>query len=92
MTATKIEGFVTSGFYNNKNSVLPVDSPFERLRSLGGSPNNLNTGLSGTPFGNELVQQLSFAGPGQIAMPNTGQPNSNDTQFFITNATQPAAN
>ena len=25
-------------------------------------------------------------------MANTGQPNSNDTQFFITNATQPAAN
>src|SRR5262249_48148938 len=29
-------------------------------------------------------QQVAFSNPGQIAMANTGQPNSNDTQFFFT--------
>jgi cyclophilin family peptidyl-prolyl cis-trans isomerase len=94
-TATKIEGFVNSGFYNNKN-IFRVASGFPNSSGFivqGGSPNNLSTGVSGlpgTPFANELVQQLAFAGPGQLAMANTGQPNSNDTQFFITNANQPA--
>ena len=92
-----IEGFVNSGFYNNKN-IFRVASGFPDSNGFivqGGSPNNLNTGssgLPGTPFANELVQQVSFAGPGQLAMANTGQPDSNDTQYFITNATQPAAN
>jgi cyclophilin family peptidyl-prolyl cis-trans isomerase len=96
-TSTLIEGFVNSGFYNNKN-IFRVAAGFPDANGFivqGGSPNNLSTGVSGlpgTPFANELVQQISFAGPGQIAMANTGQPNSNDTQFFITNATQPAAN
>ena len=96
-TSTMIEGFVNSGFYNNKN-IFRVASGFPDANGYivqGGSPNNLSTGVSGlpgTPFANELVQQLSFAGPGQLAMANTGQPDSNDTQFFITNATQPAAN
>jgi cyclophilin family peptidyl-prolyl cis-trans isomerase len=94
-TATKIEGFVNSGFYNNKN-IFRVANGFPDQSGYivqGGSPNNLSTGVSGlpgTPFGNELVQQVAFAGPGQLAMANTGQPNSNDTQFFITNATQPS--
>jgi cyclophilin family peptidyl-prolyl cis-trans isomerase len=96
MTATKIEGFVTQGFYNNLN-IFRVANGFPDSNGYivqGGSPNNLSTGssgLPGTPFANELVQQLSFAGPGQLAMANTGQPNSNDTQYFITNATQPAS-
>ncbi len=95
-TATMIEGFINSGFYNNKN-IFRVASGFPDANGFivqGGSPNNLNTGVSGlpgTPFANELVQQVSFAGPGQLAMANTGQPNSNDTQFFITNASQPAS-
>ncbi len=95
-TSSLIEGFVNSGFYNNKN-IFRVASGFPDQNGFivqGGSPNNLNTGVSGlpgTPFANELVQQVSFAGPGQLAMANTGAANSNDTQYFITNATQPAS-
>jgi cyclophilin family peptidyl-prolyl cis-trans isomerase len=94
-TATKIEGFVNSGFYNNKN-IFRVASGFPDANGFaeqGGSPNNLSSGVSGlpgTPFANEIVQQLAFAPPGQLAMANTGQPNSNDTQFFITSAAQPS--
>ena len=91
MTSTKIEGFVNQGFYNNKN-LFRVANGFPDTNGYivqGGSPNNLNTGVSGlpgTPFANEIVQQVSFAGPGQLAMANTGAANSNDTQFFLTNA------
>jgi len=97
-TSTLIEGFVNSGFYNNKN-IFRVASGFPNSSGYivqGGSPNNLNTGVSGlpgTPFNNELVQQVSFAGPGQLAMANAGKTpptnpvvNTNDTQYFITNA------
>jgi cyclophilin family peptidyl-prolyl cis-trans isomerase len=95
MTATKIEGFINQGFYNNKN-IFRVANGFPDQNGYivqGGSPNNLNTGssgLPGTPFANELVQQVAFVGPGLLAMANTGAPSSNDTQYFITNATQPS--
>jgi cyclophilin family peptidyl-prolyl cis-trans isomerase len=88
-TATKIEGFVNSGFYNGKQ-LFRVANGFPPDNSFiiqGGSPNNTTSGVSGlpgTPFANEIVQQLAFTNPGQIAMANTGQPNSNDTQFFFT--------
>jgi cyclophilin family peptidyl-prolyl cis-trans isomerase len=88
-SASKIEGFVTSGFYNNKN-IFRVASGFPDSNGYivqGGSPSNLATGVSGlpgTPFANEIVQQLAFTNPGQLALANTGLPNSNDTQYFIT--------
>jgi cyclophilin family peptidyl-prolyl cis-trans isomerase len=53
----------------------------------GGAPNpdgSGNSGQPGTPYGLELSQQLAFTGPGTLAVANTGQPNSNDTQFFFT--------
>ncbi len=63
----------------------------------GGAPNpdgSGNSGQPGTPFPNENVQQLAFTSSagtstnvteaGQLAMANTGAPDSNDTQFFIT--------
>ena len=90
-TAATIEGFVTSGFYNNKD-LFRVANGFPDANGYiiqGGSPNNLDTGVSGlpgTPFPNEIVPQLAFTNPGQLAMANTGQPDSNDTQFFITTA------
>ena len=53
----------------------------------GGSNNSIQgtpSGLPGTPFPNENLQQLVMTGTNQIAMANTGAPDSNDTQFFIT--------
>ena len=40
-----------------------------------------------TPIATEIVQQLAFTGQDQLAMANTGSPNSSDAQFFITNGT-----
>ena len=90
-TVSKIAGFVNSGFYNNKD-LFRVASGFPNANGYivqGGSPNNLDSGVSGlpgTPFPNEIVPQLAFTNPGQLAMANTGQPDSNDTQFFLTTA------
>lgn len=55
-----------------------------------GDPNTLSakqigwgTGGPGYAFGVE-TNALSFDGPGVVGMANTGQPNSNGSQFFIT--------
>ncbi len=40
----------------------------------------------------ELQQELSFAGPGVLAMANTGQPVSNASQFFLTDGPTPHLN
>jgi cyclophilin family peptidyl-prolyl cis-trans isomerase len=89
MTATKIEGFIQSGYYNGLQlfrvaNGFPTSSDFI---IQGGSKNNMSnfqSGLPGTPFANEIVQQVAFTNSGQLAMANTGAPNSNDTQFFFT--------
>ena len=89
MTSTKIESFNASGYYNGLQlfrvaNGFPTSSDFI---IQGGSKNNMSnfqSGLPGTPFPNEIVQQVAFTNPGQLAMANTGQPNSNDTQFFFT--------
>ena len=76
-TATRSRGSSIRGStIIRTSSGSPVDSPDSNgFIVQGGSPNNLNTGVSGlpgTPFANEIVQQLSFTDPGQIAMANTG--------------------
>jgi peptidyl-prolyl cis-trans isomerase A (cyclophilin A) len=43
----------------------------------------------GFPYKNEIVQSLKFDTPGRLAMANSG-PNTNDTQFFITEAAYPS--
>jgi len=45
----------------------------------------METGESffGSPFENELHQRLRFNRRGLVAMANTGEKNSNDSQFFV---------
>ena len=95
-TAAKFISFITSGYYNNKTITRiasnfsgkggPTDYIFQ-----GGAPNPDGTGssgLPGTPYGLELSQQLAFTNPYSLAVANTGQPNSNDVQFFWTSGPQ----
>jgi cyclophilin family peptidyl-prolyl cis-trans isomerase len=93
ITANNIETFTNQGFYNTKqlfrvaNFDAGTTSTTNGFIIQGGSSDNTASGVSGlpgTPFANEIVQQLGFTNAGQIAMANTGQPNSNDTQFFFT--------
>ncbi len=55
----------------------------------GGSTSATSTSSSSgvTPIATEIAQQLAFTGQYQLAMANTGSPNSSDAQFFITNGT-----
>lgn len=95
-TATLFEQFVNSGYYTNKtihrivSGFSGVGGPTDYVLQ-GGSPNGSgggNSGQPGTPFGLELNQALPIAESGALAVANTGQPNSNDTQFFWTTGPQ----
>jgi peptidyl-prolyl cis-trans isomerase A (cyclophilin A) len=58
----------------------------------GGDPSGTGTGDAGYSFGNEVVPGLDFDQPGRLALANTGQPNSNGSQFFITEDAYPSLN
>jgi peptidylprolyl isomerase len=58
----------------------------------GGDPTGTGTGGPGYTFNNEISPGLTFDAAGVVAMANTGQPNSNGSQFFITYAAQPSLN
>jgi cyclophilin family peptidyl-prolyl cis-trans isomerase len=90
-TISILSPIISNGFYNGK-TFFRVANGFPDVNGFiiqGGSSNNTASGPNtqpGTPFGNELVQQLVFSNAGQVALANTGQPNSNGTQFFFTTA------
>jgi cyclophilin family peptidyl-prolyl cis-trans isomerase len=58
----------------------------------GGDPTGTGSGGPGYSFDNEVSSGLTFDSAGIVAMANTGQPNSNGSQFFITYAPQPSLN
>ncbi len=57
----------------------------------GGDPLGEGTGGPGYKFDDELLPNLLFDRPGRLAMANSG-PNTNGSQFFITEQEQPGLN
>ncbi|HEY6309149.1 MAG TPA: peptidylprolyl isomerase [Candidatus Angelobacter sp.] len=57
----------------------------------GGDPSGTGSGDIGFEFVDELHADLLFDKPGRLAMANRG-PNTNSSQFFITEAPQPGLN
>lgn len=55
----------------------------------GGDPAGTGYGGPGYKFGLEVDPNLNFDVPGRLAMANTGEPNSNGSQFFITEGPYP---
>jgi len=57
----------------------------------GGDPLGTGTGDPGYKFADEIVPSLTFDRPGRLAMANSG-PNTNGSQFFITEVLTPWLN
>jgi peptidyl-prolyl cis-trans isomerase A (cyclophilin A) len=57
----------------------------------GGDPSGTGMGDPGYTFNDELDPNLNFDRPGRLAMANSG-PNTNGSQFFITEAAYPSLN
>ena len=57
----------------------------------GGDPEGTGTGDPGYKFKNEVSSDLTFDAPGRLAYANAG-PNTNGSQFFITEVPYPSLN
>jgi cyclophilin family peptidyl-prolyl cis-trans isomerase len=88
------DGYYTSGFPSQTPPVaagqyIPritsvASSGFSVVQGGSNSPTSTASSSGITPIATEAIQQLSFTGQYQLAMANTGAPNSTDAQFFIT--------
>jgi peptidyl-prolyl cis-trans isomerase A (cyclophilin A) len=58
----------------------------------GGDPSGTGSGQTGVAFGLEIAPGLNFDRAGRLAYANTGLPNSNGSQFFITEQPTPDLN
>ena len=94
ITTLTNDGYFTSGFPGQTPPVT-AGRYIPRITSVaatgfsvvqGGSSSPTSTAASSgiAPIATEAIQQLAFTGQYQIAMANTGAPNSTDAQFFIT--------
>lgn len=84
-TVARIEELVKSGFYNGVIFHRVIDG----FMIQGGDPTGTGMGGSGTAIPDEFNNGLKHNKKGIIAMANSGQPNSQDSQFYITLGPQP---
>lgn len=79
-TVAHIKELVEKGFYNG---II-----FHRIIAgfviQGGDPTGTGTGGSGKSIPDEFNNNLKHSKKGMVAMANSGRPNSQDSQFYIT--------
>jgi peptidyl-prolyl cis-trans isomerase A (cyclophilin A) len=84
-TVARIKELVNKGFYNGILFHRIIDG----FMIQGGDPSGTGSSGSGVPIPDEFNNGLKHSKEGVVAMANTGRPNSQDSQFFITLAAQP---
>ncbi len=91
-TVDRITNFSNDGYYVDTGRYFP--RILQGFVAQGGSDSPTSTSSSsGVPaIGIEVNPAVDFSSFGQLAMANTGQPNSSDAQFFITFGPQPSLN
>lgn len=84
-TVTRIKELVNKGFYNGIIFHRVIDG----FMIQGGDPTGTGMQGSGQTIPDEFNNGLKHDSKGVVAMANTGRPNSQDSQFYITLAPQP---
>lgn len=84
-TVARIKELVNKGFYNGIIFHRVIDG----FMIQGGDPTGTGTQGSGQTIPDEFNNGLKHDSKGVVAMANTGRPNSQDSQFYITLAPQP---
>ncbi|KAK6537741.1 Peptidyl-prolyl cis-trans isomerase cyp10 [Orbilia ellipsospora] len=88
-TAENFLALCASGYYDG--CIFHRSIPSFILQTGDPSPNpgkSLGTPIYGAPFEDEIRPSLRHASRGIVSMANSGKPNTNGTQFFITYAKQ----
>jgi peptidyl-prolyl cis-trans isomerase A (cyclophilin A) len=85
-TVEHIEALVNKGFYNG----IIFHRVISGFMIQGGDPTGTGTSGSGQTIPDEFNNGLKHNKEGIVAMANTGRPNSQDSQFYIILAPQPA--
>jgi peptidyl-prolyl cis-trans isomerase A (cyclophilin A) len=80
MTVEHIKTLVNKGFYNGIIFHRVIDG----FMIQGGDPTGTGTSGSGQTIPDEFGNGLKHSKAGIVAMANTGRPNSQDSQFYIT--------
>lgn len=83
-TVERITNFSNDGYYVDDGRYFP--RILAGFVAQGGSKSATSTDSSSgvTPIGTEVNPAVDFSSYGQLAMANTGKPDSSDAQFFVT--------
>jgi len=87
LTVMNFINLSTKGFYNG----LAFHRVIPNFMIQGGDPAGIGSGGPGYSFKDETSSSLTFNQPGRLAMANSG-PNTNGSQFFITEVPTPNLN
>ncbi|MBM3131966.1 MAG: peptidylprolyl isomerase [Chloroflexi bacterium] len=84
-TVANFVNLVRRGFYDG----LTFHRVIADFMIQAGCPQGTGRGGPGYKFGDEFVEELRHDKPGILSMANTGAPNTNGSQFFITHVPTP---